>query len=155
MMIWSIYKKAMFDITSYDISNHYTAQTMAYNHVMSQIPSGQVKLIQDDAIDAWIRSEIVQGGRVFPQRGMFRNEHFKSIMSATTQTELRRLYESCLRTGHYLHDLDARSLYPSAMTLFEYPANGMHWYEGDLNFEDVRKALNSCDENFSTLLCYL
>ena len=48
------------------------------------------------------------------------------------------------KCSDYLDDLDAVSLYPSAMNLFDYPIGKPYWEQ---DTEMVREALNSCDES--------
>ena len=151
-ILWAIYKKTFYDITGYDINKFYTKSTISYNHVMSYIPEGEVKIIQDHSIDSWIRSEIVQGGRVFPQKGLFKSKLFDEILNAQP-SQLQELYRFCLESGDYLHDLDARSLYPSALSLFEYPIGDIKWVEKEEDLELVRQAINSCDTNFP--ICFV
>ena len=64
------------------------------------------------------------------------------------QQELEKLYKEC---DDYYLVLDAVSLYPSAMYLFEYPVGIPYWADGEdgrKSLEEVRDAMNNYDENF-------
>ena len=139
--------KAVYSATNFSIFDFLTGPSLAYRFVLEKTPPNSIYICSDRSTDAWIRSSI-QGGRCFPQKSYFKSSFADEIhkvaksLQNNDQQALKELHNLC---DDYLDDLDAVSLYPSAMNLFEYPIGNPYW---EHNVELVCGALNSCDANF-------
>ena len=117
--------------------------------MLEAVHDGLITICYDGSVDSWIRSSI-QGCRCFPQKPCFKSYSTDAIMSAweAKYTNLsRKLYAEC---DDFLRVYDAVSLYPSSMAKFDYPVGIPYWADGLENRESldqVRDALNACDEN--------
>ena len=136
-IIWHKLSKELYGITNLRTIDFLTAPYLAYKFLMENVPPHGVKVCSDRYVDAWMRKSI-QGGRCFVQKGYFKYvdaDNFEKHLS-------NELFEKC---EDYLCDFDASSLYPSAMSMFEYPVGQPYWEQ---YVDAVRDALNSQNHDF-------
>ena len=127
---------------------------MAYHFFLEKSPPNSIYVCSERSVDTFIRSSI-QGGICFPQKPYFKSCDFDEILihwnlynnskcdeqKIAEQIILNQLYQNLT---DYLVYLDAVSLYASAEYMFVYPSGKPDWKH---NLDDVKDALNRCDEN--------
>ena len=144
--MWAKLSDALKTATGLTASEFLTIPQLAYTYVLESVGPGLMKYPSKRADDAWIRGSI-QGGRCFAQKGMFISKYAREMLEAAKvndQEKLKFLHAAC---DDYLMDFDAVSLYPTAMSQYEYPIGVPRWYEGN-ELDQVRDALNAMDEKF-------
>jgi hypothetical protein len=149
-----------------DIFDFLTAPQLAVRYLLMGAPPKSIFMCSEHPNDAWLRSSI-QGGRCFPQRGYFISEDEPKILEAAeknqatlkileaeknqatlkileaekNQATLKTLYENC---NDFMDDLDATSLYASAMANYDYPSSPPQWEHDEQKIID---GLNNQDSN--------
>ena len=145
----------ILDVTGCSIFDFITGSSLAYYNLFKHVPTDLVKVCSNRSDDAWL-AESEQGGRSFPHIGFFMSKSYYDIMEtdflsdelSLKQEIIKEHYDKC---NDYLHDMDMISLYPSVMILEDYPVGQPYWadgLEGRETLEQVRDAINACDENF-------
>ena len=142
------------------LSDFLTAPHLSYSIVASHLPRS-VGVIRNCCVSRFMR-RAVQGGRCIVQKARFTSDSYEQFMSLfeadpdlsqvtyerkeevkkrfeeERQAKLREVYEACI---DWCTDVDACSLYPSAMALFSYPVGQPFWMP-ESDHEKLRAALN-------------
>lgn len=138
--VWDAFSTRMHQETHRSTRDFITLPSTAYNYVMHSAMSmseyeetnkeGNIEIKRDKTkaiytckdrkTDMWMR-QAVQGGRVFPQKAEFKSVDADDYVAAIAEGDTERASQIHKNMKDYLTDYDAVSLYPSAMSLFEYP----------------------------------
>lgn len=138
-MVWDKYAAAMKECTGLNTCDFMTLPSLAIQYVLDSTGvydfrgaiQPDITICTNHAVDKFIR-ESIQGGRCFPQKSEFVSKSDVALIhklvakgaDADSQAQLKQLHADC---NDYLTDLDATSLYPSAMATFRYPTGTPEW----------------------------
>eukprot|EP00732_Lithocolla_globosa_P000136 Lithocolla_globosa_v1_NODE_27_length_9260_cov_179.654861.p1 type:complete len:1023 gc:universal NODE_27_length_9260_cov_179.654861:5430-8498(+) len=130
------YCRVMYKITELNAPDYLTTPGLSYAYITHKIQNHDVKIIKDLRTDTWMRNAII-GGRCFIQKRYFKSQRYdeinkvlpngKTVWDTASQEERKNILNTWCDDG--LCDFDGVSLYPSAMSKFEYPVGDAYWVD--------------------------
>ena len=116
-----MYNKEQINITRYVTLSH-----MAYNIWQSSMQNNLIELLDEDKYTFCRRG--TYGARCYPLQEKFTSEHYDDVLSKNMS------YEDLKRSGKYIFNADAKSLYPASMGGTDflnvlYPTGSSRWSE--------------------------
>jgi hypothetical protein len=142
------YCRVMYKITGFNAPQYLTTPALSYAYITHKIQEFSVKTIKNLRVDTWMRQAII-GGRCFVQKRYFKAEKYdeinrilpsgKTVWDSSTQEE-RGEFVKQFDDG--LCDFDGVSLYPSAMSKYQYPVGDAYWVDFTV-LDDLKNSLNN------------
>jgi hypothetical protein len=134
------YVKLCYDITKLNASNYLTSPSLSYNYVIKHLTDNyQIENIKNLEIDQWMRKSI-HGGRCFVQKAYYETEHYQEVKNFKEMNENQKI-DLYNKITDFLVDVDATSLYPSAMSFYKYPSAPGHVVHQS-KFQEIQNQIN-------------
>jgi len=152
--VFDKYCRQMSEITKLSPNVYLTAPSLSYKYLIKSITEkNEMHIIKNQKVDKFIRNSI-RGGRTFVQKSYFETKSYNKLNNIDSLSEKEKvdIYNGI---DDYLTDLDATSLYPSAMCMFKYPVGKPNVLFED-HFEILKNKINSLQyDKLSIIQCDL
>jgi hypothetical protein len=117
------FNDSMYELDEVNITNYVTLSNMAYSLWQNSL----TELIEIMDIEKYnFCKKATYGARCYPNQKEFKSKHYDDVINK------KMTYEELIKTGDYINNGDATSLYPASMAGFElldaqYPTNKSRW----------------------------